>query len=91
LEGASAGRPVLSTDHIGCRDTFDDGISGIMFAPRSVEALIEAIEKFIHLPYNKKITMGLAGRKKVEKEFDRELIVNAYMQAVGRIIGQKAE
>lgn len=91
LEGASAGRPVLSTDHIGCRDTFDDGVSGIMFAPRSVDALVEAIEKFIHLPYDQKQAMGLAGRKKVEKEFDRELIVKAYMQAVGKIVGQKAE
>ncbi len=82
LEGASAGRPVLSTDHIGCRDTFDDGISGIMFTPRSVDALIEALEKFINLPYDQKIAMGLAGRKKVEQEFDREIIVNEYMKAV---------
>jgi galacturonosyltransferase len=85
LEGASAGRPVLSTDHIGCRDTFDDGISGIMFAPRSVDALIEALEKFINLPYDQKIAMGLAGRKKVEREFDREIIVNEYMKAVSAV------
>lgn len=82
LEGASAGRPVLSTNHIGCRDTFDDGVSGIMFEPRSTEALVEAIEKFIKLPYEEKIAMGLAGRKKVEREFDRTLIVKAYMKAV---------
>ncbi len=88
LEGASAGRPVLSTDHIGCRDTFDDGISGIMFAPRSVDALIEALEKFINLPYEQKIAMGLAGRKKVEREFDREIIVNEYMKAVEGIVGK---
>jgi len=82
LEGASTGRPVLSTSHIGCRDTFDDGISGIMFEPRSEFALIEAIEAFIALPYDKKEAMGLAGRKKVEREFDRRLIVKAYMNAV---------
>ena len=82
LEGASTGRPVLSTNHIGCRDTFDDGVSGIMFEPRSESALIEAIEAFIALPYDKKEAMGLAGRKKVEREFDRSLIVEAYMNAV---------
>lgn len=86
LEGASAGRPVLSTNHIGCRDTFDDGVSGIMFEPRSTEALVEAIEKFIHLPYQEKIAMGLAGRAKVEREFDRTLIVKAYMKAVQSIV-----
>jgi len=82
LEGASTGRPVLSTNHIGCRDTFDDGVSGIMFEPRSESALIEAIEAFIALPYEKKEAMGLEGRKKVEREFDRRLIVEAYMNAV---------
>lgn len=87
LEGASAGRPVLSTDHIGCRETFDDGVSGIMFAPRSTEALMEAIEKFIQLPYEKKIAMGKAGRKKVEDEFDRKLIVEAYVNAIEQVVG----
>ncbi len=86
LEGASCGRPVLSTDHIGCRDTFDDGVSGIMFQPRSVDDLITAIEKFIKLPYEEKKSMGLAGRKKVEREFDRALIVDAYMTAVNQIV-----
>lgn len=86
LEGASTGRPVLSTDHIGCRDTFDDGISGIMFEPRSTDALVEAIEKFIHLSYEEKTEMGLAGRKKVEREFDRRLIVEAYMKAVETVL-----
>lgn len=87
LEGAATGRPVLSTNHIGCRDTFDDGFSGIMFEPRSQDALIEAIEKFIALPYEEKIAMGTAGRKKVEKEFDRTLIVQHYMKAVHSALG----
>nr|WP_321305646.1 glycosyltransferase family 4 protein [uncultured Sphaerochaeta sp.] len=89
LEGASCGRPVLSTNHIGCRETFDDGISGIMFEPRSTGALITAIEQFIHLPYSKKISMGLAGREKVEKEFDRKLIVQAYMQRIEMALSQE--
>jgi len=85
LEGAACGRPVLSTNHIGCRETFDDGVSGIMFEPRSTDALVEAIEKFIAIPYEKKREMGLAGRKKVEKEFNRQVIVEAYMRAIERV------
>lgn len=85
LEGAACGRPVLSTNHIGCRETFDDGVSGIMFEPRSTEALVNAIEQFIAVPYEKKRAMGLAGRKKVEKEFNRQVIVEAYMNAIDRV------
>ncbi len=83
--GAACGRPVLSTNHIGCRETFDDGVSGIMFEPRSTEALSTAIEKFVAIPYEKKREMGLAGRKKVEKEFNRQVIVEAYMRAIERV------
>ncbi|WP_321300394.1 glycosyltransferase family 4 protein [uncultured Sphaerochaeta sp.] len=85
LEGAACGRPVLSTNHIGCRETFDDGVSGIMFEPRSTEALSKAIEKFVTIPYEKKREMGLAGRKKVEKEFNRQVIVEAYMRAIEKV------
>ena len=30
--------------------------------------------------------MGLAGRKKVENEFDRQLVVKAYMEEIERIV-----
>lgn len=86
LEGAAAGRPVLSTEHIGCRSTFDDGVSGIMFQSRSTEALIEAIEKFIALPYEEKISMGLAGREKIQREFDRRIVVATYMDEIERVL-----
>ncbi|MGH0052901.1 MAG: glycosyltransferase family 4 protein [Sphaerochaetaceae bacterium] len=89
LEGAACGRPVLSTNHIGCKETFDDEISGIMFEPKSTEALIMAIEKFIALPYEKKRAMGLAGRKKVEQEYDRKIIVQAYMKAIETVFETK--
>ena len=56
-----------------------------MFEPRSTEALIEAIEKFIAIPYEQKREMGVAGRRKVEKEFNRQVIVEAYMNAIDRV------
>ena len=38
------------------------------------------MEKFIHLSYEEKKQMGLAARKKVEQEFDRNIVVNVYLQ-----------
>ena len=37
---------------------------------------------FINLPYEKKKLMGIASRKKVEREFDRNIVVNAYLDEV---------
>ena len=82
LETAATGRPVLATDIPGCRETFDEGISGISFKPKDSEDLIRAIEKFLSISYEEKKNMGIAGRKKVEKQFDRQIVVNKYMEEI---------
>jgi galacturonosyltransferase len=61
-------------------------LSGISFEPRSADSLEHALEAFIALPHEKKVAMGLAGRKKVEQEFDRQLVVDAYMQKINSVL-----
>ena len=89
LEGAASGRPVLASDIPGCRETFDEGVSGIGFAPKNADSLCEALEKFIALPYDAKAEMGRAGRRKMEREFDRELVVEAYMKEIQTIVVER--
>ena len=85
LESAACGRPILASNIPGCKEICEDGVTGFLFKPKSVESLVEAIEKFLKLPYGKKIEMGKAGRKKVEKEFDRNLVIDAYIQEINKI------
>ncbi|MBP2070681.1 glycosyltransferase family 4 protein [Thermoanaerobacterium butyriciformans] len=85
LEAASTGRPVLASRVPGCIETFDEGISGYSFEVKNIDSLVEAIVKFIELPYEKKKNMGIAGRKKIEKEFDRNIVINAYLKEINRI------
>lgn len=80
LESCASGRPIITTDRSGCREVVEDGINGYMITQKSTQALIDAIEKFLRLSYEQRKKMGLAGREKVEKEFDRRIVVNAYMQ-----------
>lgn len=87
LESAASGRPVIATDIPGCRETFDEGVSGISCKVRSKEDLVRAIRQFIELPYEKKSAMGIAGRTKMEKEFDRNIVVNAYLAEIKQLIG----
>ena len=54
------------------------------------EKLIEAIEKFLKLSNKEKKAMGLAARAKVEREFDRQIVVEAYMKEIkDRYVRQK--
>lgn len=89
LEAAATGRPVLASDIPGCRETFDEGKSGFGFRPKDAADLACTIEKFILLPYEKKVQMGMAGRKKMEKEFDRRNVVETYMKEVEKIMEEK--
>ncbi len=85
LEAAASARPILASDIPGCRETFDEGITGIGFAPRDANSLVEAIERFMSLSYEERKKMGLRGRNKMEREFDRQIIVNAYLSEIQRI------
>lgn len=81
-ETASTGRPVLASNIPGCIETFEPYVSGIPFEPKSVNDLVRAIREFIELPYEKKAEMGIAGRKRMERLFDRKIVVNKYIQAI---------
>ena len=85
LEAAACARPVIATDVPGCCETYDDGISGISCRPHSGDDLVRAIRKFIHLSYEEKAAMGISGRHKVEKEFDRQIVVKCYMNEIDKI------
>lgn len=82
LEAAACGRPVLTTRIPGCRETYEEEVSGIGFEAKNTKSLIEAVEKFIGLAYEEKREMGIQGRKKMEREFDRQLVIEAYMQEI---------
>lgn len=82
LEAASMARPVITTDAPGCRDVVDDGQTGFLCEPRSVESLVEAIEKFLALSHGERTKMGSLGRQKMEKEYDQTIVINAYRRVI---------
>lgn len=86
LESAANGRPVITTDVPGCRETVDDGVTGFLVKARDAESLIDGVERFLSLPYEDKQKMGLMARRKVEREFDRQIVVKAYLEAINSVV-----
>lgn len=82
LESASCGRPLITTNRSGCREIVDDGINGFLVKQEDSQDLIEKIEIFLDLSYVDKKQMGLAGRKKIENEFNRKIVVDAYLEEI---------
>ena len=85
LESCASGRPIITTDWPGCREVVDDGVNGFVVKQQNGEDLIEKIERFIALPFAQKRQMGLQAREKVEKGFDRRIVVEAYLKEIESI------
>ncbi len=82
LEAASSGRPVITTRRHGCMEAVNDGETGYLFAERDTKGLMDAIDKFLLLTIEQRAEMGRKARIKMEKEFDRNIVVNAYLEEI---------
>lgn len=86
LEGAAMGRPLLASNIPGCEEIIEEGENGYLFDPRSVESLSEAIIRFINITSEERKEMGVKSRRKVELEFDRNIVVNEYIKVINSIL-----
>ena len=86
LESCSSGRPIITTDRPGCREIVEDGYNGFVVKEKDSQDLIVKLDKFINMPYDERVKMGENGRKKVQKEFDRQIVVDRYINAVKEAI-----
>jgi glycosyltransferase involved in cell wall biosynthesis len=77
LEAMAMGRPIVTTDAPGCRETVIEGENGFLVPPRTVEPLIEAMERFLDNP-DLIARMGQRSREVAESKFDVDKI-NAQM------------
>lgn len=77
LEAMAIGRPVITTDAPGCRETVTDGRNGFLVAIKSVDALEQAMLKFINAP-TLVAYMGQCARRMAEEKYDVHK-VNAVM------------
>ena len=83
LENAASGRPIITTDIPGCREAVENGVTGFTYPGGAVDVLVDHIERFLTVLTNEeRKEMGIRGREKVSREFDRDLVIDAYLQEV---------
>ena len=80
LESAATGRVCIASRIHGSKEVVEDGVTGYLFTPGNSAELIEKIEKFIALSAREREEMGMRGRAKMEREFDREIVIAKYIQ-----------
>lgn len=82
LESAATGRACIGSRINGTKDVIEDGITGYLFNTGNTHDLTLQMEKFINLSFEEKAAMGRAGRDKIEREFDRKIVINKYMEEI---------
>jgi glycosyltransferase involved in cell wall biosynthesis len=75
-------RPLIASDVPGCRSVLDNSTTGLLCLARSIESLAEACSAFLALAPEAQSAMGLAGRAKMEVEFDQVRVIQAYRDAI---------
>lgn len=93
LEGGAMGKPLIASNIPGCKEIIDEGYNGYLFKVKSVESMEEKLTRFIELDEETKKMMGENSRKKIVKEFDRNIVVAEYLKAIDNILkeGHKDE
>jgi len=87
IEAAACGRPVITTDHPGCRDAIEPGITGLLVPVRDPKALASAIQELINDP-ERCISMGRAGRALAERKFDVKQVVQTHLDIYSELIAE---
>ena len=82
LEASATARPVITTTVPGCRETFDEDITGFGCEAKNAASLTAAVEKFLNLTTVERAQMGQAARAKMEREYDRQLVIDAYKEEI---------
>lgn len=82
LEAAAMGRPIITTDAVGCKEVVDHGINGFLCNVRDVADLTAKMEEMLSLSDQQRQHMGLRGRGKMERQFDERYVINKYLEAI---------
>ncbi len=90
IEAAAMGKPIVSTDSVGCREVVKHESNGLHVPIREVPALIRAIQRLIDDPELRR-RYGRASREMAVNEFDERIPIaytlNLYEESLGTLIG----
>ncbi|HPH84338.1 MAG TPA: glycosyltransferase family 4 protein [Ferruginibacter sp.] len=85
LEASSMERPCITCDTTGCREIVDDGETGFLCKVADARDLADKMATMANLPAAVRQSMGKKARKKVTREYNKQMVVDAYIRAIERV------
>ena len=78
IEAEAIGRPIITTNSFGCKDTVDDGVNGFLIPIKDSKALAEKLRILIS-DKELRLKMGKKSREKAEKEFSIQNVIDRHL------------
>ena len=85
IEACAVGRPIITTQSIGCKDTVDDCVNGFLIPPKDVDVLASKLRVLIDNPEMRE-SMGKASRAKAEKEFSLDVVIEKHLKIYNELV-----
>ena len=82
LEACASGRPIITTDNVGCRDVIEPGINGWKIPVRDSYALVKAMRECINAGPKMLTSLAAGARRTAEVRFDEQSVINTYLTRV---------
>lgn len=81
LESLSMGRPIVTCNSRGCKETVSDGKNGYLVEPRDTDMLAKCLSRFVESP-NLIELMGVESRRIAERDYDVVKVTNQMLDAM---------
>ncbi|WP_205500150.1 glycosyltransferase family 4 protein [Rufibacter psychrotolerans] len=90
LEAAAMGKPIVTTNVPGCKETVIDGYNGYLCEVRNGADLAAKMEQVYLLSDQELQNMGQKSRRLAEEKFDEKFVIDRYFAAIEGATGKVA-
>lgn len=84
IEASAIGRPIVTTNSVGCKDVVEDGVNGYLIPIKDAEALADRLRKLFDSK-ELRVTMGRKSREFAERDFSIEGVVNTHLEIYNKV------
>ncbi len=88
IEADAIGRPIITSNSVGCKETVVDGVNGFLIKPKDVDALTEKLDLLISNTELRQM-MGRESRKYAEEYFDIDVVKERHLNIYNELIKEE--
>ena len=87
LEAAAMGKPIITTNVPGCKETVVNNQNGYLCEVKNAGDLAAKMKQLLQLPDEALNQMGQASRQLALSRFDEKIVINQYLKAINSVTG----